>query len=45
LNQKRYKTIKGSKDSYYSLVSIKSLSQKVALVVEAQGPMTSAKNV
>jgi len=38
------KPIKGSKDSYHSLVSSKNLSQKLALVVGAHGPMTSAKN-
>jgi len=42
------KPIKGSKNSDYSLVSNKNLSQKLALAVwgpvGAKGPMTSAKN-
>jgi len=35
--------LKGSKDSFYSLVSTKNLSQKLALAVSAQALVTSAK--
>jgi len=37
------KPIEGSKDSDYSLVSTNDFSQKLALAVGAQGPMTLAK--
>jgi len=36
------KSIKPYKDSYYSLVSNKNSSQKMALGVGVQGPMTSS---
>jgi len=35
--------IKGSKDSNYRLVSTKSISQKIALVIGGEGPITLAK--